>query len=86
MNRLVSELTSRNDHKLAVCQLYRALLRKTNQLASIPASINKFELKYNIQERFRSNYGSTFQISEQILKGITLNEALSLALGGNWDD
>lgn len=86
MNRLVSELTSRNDHKLAVCQLYRALLRKTNQLASIPASINKFELKYNIQERFRSNYGSTFQISEQILKGITLNEALSLALGGYWDD
>lgn len=84
MNRLISELTYRNDHKQAVCQLYRALLRKTNQLVCIPASINKYELKYNIQERFRNNYGSTFQIAEQLFKGITLDEALSLALGGNW--
>ena len=80
MNRLLTELTSTKEHKVAVLQLYRELLRKTNKLqqAQLPPLVNQYELQFSIKESFQKRYGSTYDITKQLLKGIRLNEILEL--------
>lgn len=85
MNKLLKDLTSTNEHRVSVLQLYRELLRKTNKLHQnqLPSSINQYELQFSIKESFHKRYGSTHDITIQLLKGIRLNEILEL---NQWND
>ena len=72
MNKLLKDLTSTNEHRVSVLQLYRELLRKTNKLHQnqLPSSINQYELQFSMKESFQKRYGSTYDITIQLLKEI----------------
>ncbi|EMG45719.1 hypothetical protein SBY92_003517 [Candida maltosa Xu316] len=86
MNKLVTELTCRKDHQVAICSLYRSLLRKSQsikqQQTNIPHSFNKYEILFNIRESFRKEYNDTEAILKQITKGIELDGILERK---DWD-
>ncbi|KAG5419716.1 hypothetical protein I9W82_001596 [Candida metapsilosis] len=89
LTQTVIKLKQHPDHRRSILQLYKELLRKSHKLntLNVPnASILIEELKIGMYEGFTKNYTNVYQITQALLKGVFINDALDDAIFyGNHD-